>query len=230
MKLERIYKITDSMCYPNFEIRPSAILDLFQSIAGEHANILNIGHFDLKKKDLTWVVMRIKYELYRPIKHYDEIKILTWPKAKNRLEYDRDYKLFDNRSGELIGIGTSKWIVININTRRIDRNGVDYPSNTISEANYSSFEKIDYFDLSFNEVDTFIVRHTEIDAVGHMNNTKYADLINFATTPKYFEINYIHELHLGDNVSLKKASDSGYNYYLGKMLDNVSFVMKVKED
>ena len=44
-------------------IKPSGLLDILQSVAGEHANLLGIGYNDLKEKGYAFVLARIKYDL-----------------------------------------------------------------------------------------------------------------------------------------------------------------------
>ena len=57
-------KVTDNMCGFNRKIKPSGMLDILQSVAGEHANLLQIGYCDLKEKGYAFVLARIKYDLY----------------------------------------------------------------------------------------------------------------------------------------------------------------------
>ena len=82
-------KVTDNMCGFNRKIKPSGMLDILQSVAGEHANLLKIGYLDLKEKGYAFVLARIKYDLYEEINCYQEIIVETTPLAPGRIDYDR---------------------------------------------------------------------------------------------------------------------------------------------
>ena len=109
-------RISDFDCFD--KIKPSVILDFFQDVAGEHADILSVGFNDLIKKDLIWVLVRTKYEVIKEPNLYSKIKIKTWPHPKGRIDFDRDYLILDENNNILIK-GTSKWVIVNYKTRRL---------------------------------------------------------------------------------------------------------------
>ena len=55
----------------NDYIRPYGILDLFQTVADKHANLLKIGFNELIGEDLAWVLLRTRYEVINPIVYGD---------------------------------------------------------------------------------------------------------------------------------------------------------------
>ena len=109
-------RISDFDCFD--KIKPSVILDFFQDVAGEHADILSVGFNDLIKKDLIWVLVRTKYEVIKEPTLYSKIKVRTWPHPKGRIDFDRDYLILDENNNVLIK-GTSKWVIVNYKTRRL---------------------------------------------------------------------------------------------------------------
>ena len=64
MGFKRTFFVTDNMCDLNRHIKPMGLLDILQSVAGEHATTLGIGYEDLKAKGYAFVLARIKYDLY----------------------------------------------------------------------------------------------------------------------------------------------------------------------
>ena len=61
-----------------------------------------------------------------------------------------------------------------------------------------------------------------------MNNTNYATLVSNATNCKsysHFEINFINECVLNDNIIVKAIDNE---YIIGYVLDKVSFVAYIK--
>ena len=194
---KKVFSVTDNMCGINRTIKPSGLLDVLQSVAGEHAELLGIGYEDLKKKGYAFVLARIKYDLYKPVHKYQEIMVETTPLVPGRIDFDRDFEIYDNTTKELIGVATSKWIIIDLNSRKICRSNVfTYPCELREKGNYDSFDKLAFNDSTLNNEYQYLVRNNDIDFIGHMNNTRYADALIFRASVKHFEINFLHEVKL----------------------------------
>lgn len=218
MGYKKSFRITDNMCGLNRTIKPCGLLDILQSVAGEHANLLGIGYEDLKIKGYAFVLARIKYDLYEPIISYEEIIVETTPLVPGRVDFDRDFEIF-NKDGKLIGIATSKWIIIDLNSRRICRSNIfTYPCDVREKGVYSSFEKLSFID-DFESGYSYLVRHNDVDFIGHMNNTKYADALIYSGSVNHFEINFLHEVKLNEVLEIKYNE----NNFIGYIGDIVSF-------
>ena len=227
-------RISDFDCFD--KIKPSVILDFFQDVAGEHADILSVGFNDLIKKDLIWVLVRTKYEVIKEPTLYSKIKVRTWPRPKGRIDFDRDYLILDENNNILIK-GTSKWVIVNYKTRRLSlTKDIDFNIEFYQEKNYlEPFNKLQDFELD----DSFIsfnyqILFTDLDHNGHVNNIKYADMIlnsidfNENDNIKLFEIDYIKELKKGNSITtyykkenstiLIKGISEENNIYLAKIV------------
>jgi acyl-ACP thioesterase len=206
-------KVTDNMCGFDRKIKPSGMLDILQSVAGEHANLLKIGYLDLKEKGYAFVLARIKYDLYEEINCYQEIIVETTPLAPGRIDFDRDFEIYDKLTNRLIGIATSKWIIIDLNTRKICRSNVfTYPCDVRDKGNYLEFDKLSFDEEELNYSYDYLIRHNDIDFIGHMNNTKYADALIYEGVCKHFEINFIHEVKLNEVLNIKYNSNKFIGY------------------
>ena len=82
-------------------IKPSAVLNIFQSAATEHSIELGCSYTQMKAKNLLWVVSRIYYKVIKSDFVGQEITVTTWPLAPNRLGYERDYLVTD-KNGDII--------------------------------------------------------------------------------------------------------------------------------
>ena len=220
MGFKRVFCVTDNMCDLNRVIKPLGLLDILQSVAGEHANLLGIGYEDLKEKGYAFVLARIKYDLYKPIRKYTEILVETTPLVPGRIDFDRDFEIYDNQTKELLGIATSKWIIIDLVSRRICRTNVfTYSCETREKGNYDSFDKLTFDDREFSLSYDYLVRQNDIDFIGHMNNTKYADALVYQESVKHLEINFLHEVKLNEVLNIKHD----YKNYIGYCNETVSF-------
>ena len=220
MGFKRVFLVTDNMCDLNRCIKPMGLLDILQSVAGEHATKLGIGYEDLKEKGYAFVLARIKYDLYKPIEKYTELLVETTPLVPGRIDFDRDFEIYDNETKELVGIATSKWIIIDLVTRKICRTSVfTYPCEVREKGNYESFDKLVFDDSMLGLTYNYEVRHNDIDFIGHMNNTKYADALVYQNSVKHLELNFLHEVKLSEILYIKHD----YENYIGCCDGTISF-------
>ena len=203
---EKEFSITDNMCSKNQFLKPSGILDILQSVAGEHANNLGIGYDDIIEKNLAFVIARVKFDVLKPVKRYSKIKVVTWPCAVGRIEMKRDYEIYDLDTNELLVKASSIWILIDITNRRICRSSsVDYPTNIYPKENYNEFDKLKFDEEICTNPYEYVVRHADLDLNDHMNNTKYTDTIIFDKVCSFCQIDYLHEAKLNDVLTIKTA-------------------------
>ena len=224
MKYSKVFKVTDNMCGLYQTIKPSGVLDLLQGSAGEHANMLGIGYEDMKAKGYAFVLARVKFDLFRQIERYEEVIVETTPLIPGRIDFDRDFEIYDAKTKDKIAIATTKWIIIDLNTRRICRSSVfEYPCDMREVGNYDSFDKLSFDKDELTRSYDYEVRHNDVDFLGHMNNTKYADALILDKACKHFEINFIKETTLGEKLTIHHDD----NNFVGYCGDSVSFKASV---
>ncbi len=217
-------------------LKPVALLELFQDVAGLHANKLGIGFKDSYAKGYFWVLVRNKIELFKnPIPLTNAI-LKTWPHEKGKVDFNREY-LLEDESGNVIARGLSKWVIITTDTRRLCRaNVMDYGDGEIYKNNYyDDVEKVQLPDLSlFSHKLTHHISKNDLDHNGHMNNTRYADLIFDTTNKDLFiknlVIEYHHEALLDEDIDIYSYEDDKYIYHYGKINDEKIFSSKILKD
>ncbi len=207
MIYEKEYLLRVSDFDKNDDLKPSAILDMFQSVAEEHARILKIGYKELMAKDCVWVLLRTKYDVLKPVGFGTEkVIVKTWPHPQGKGDYDRDYAIY-SIDGKLLIKGSSKWCIINYVTRRLTFGSkVEYPTGEdfCPIVNYQDgLKKIPDFSTDGAKVFNGFAGDSALDHNGHVNNVKYSDFILDAISLKNekvtsFEINYLNELSLGE--------------------------------
>lgn len=199
-KKNYVLRVSDFDCYDR--LRPSAVLDLFQDVAGQHADEIGVGYNDLIKKDIIWVLLRNKFDVVKNPELYSEVTAVTWPHERGRGDFDRDY-LITSKDGEVLVKGSSKWCVCNFVTRRIlfgnevQYNDTEYVDRKVYP---DGIKKIKDFPEENCEVYEGRSQFGDLDHNGHVNNIKYADYILNALDLekneeiKSVEIDYIHEM------------------------------------
>ena len=182
------------------DLQPSAVLDLFQDVAGEHARVLGIGRDTMLEKNLIWVIVRARYRVLRMPHQFDRVRVKTWPLPPRRSIFQRDYRIAD-AGGDVLVVGSSEWVVIHSERRRLMPIGDVYPlkDGFLEEHSFpDGVSRLPDFDAPGGVAVT--PRFTDLDVNGHVNNIKYANYIMDAIGPtdaervREFEIEYHREV------------------------------------
>ena len=197
------------------ELFPSAVLDLFQDVAGEHARALGIGREEMDKASLAWVIVKARYRVLRSPSQFDRVRVSTWPLPPRRSIFQREYMISDLQGTPLV-LGRSEWVIIHTERRRLVPAGDVYPlTEFLEEHNFSEgFSRLRDFDGE-GEARTVYPQFTDIDTNGHVNNIKYANYILNALTPQEgehirdFEIEYHREVMADAPLYLSTLREEG---------------------
>lgn len=207
------------------EITDRALLSIMEDIASLHSASIGYGPVDLEEKKSGWILLDWQIKVLKRPKYSEKINAATWSRKCDRVCAYRDFE-FRNECGEIIVIGTSRWVMLDITTRRPIRITPEIAQLYESEPDRQVFEDeirnikcadiIDESELK-NISDSFVYRvlRRDIDINQHMHNINYID-IAYETLPeevyknvrfKTIRIQYKKEL---------KYNDEAVCYYLKK--------------
>lgn len=190
-------------------IKPSAVLDLFQDAAGQHAVEIGVGFDDMIAREYLWVLTRIKFEIINAPSRYQNVVVKTWPLAPNRLNYRREYCIEDMNGNKLI-VGSSEWVVIHSKKRKLlsvpDLYNLDgeYHNEVMFEGKLGKVHDFEVCREPYNINAGFC----DLDVNNHVNNTKYANYVLDAINPtnddvlKSFQIDYRKEVMQGTQLNV----------------------------
>ena len=202
-------KITSNDVDKFLNLKVSSLFKFFQQVSTDHAEVIHVGTADTIDKGMCWVMLRMEVKIYDYPKINEEVIVSTHPGAVDRFIFSRFYQLY-SKKGKLLASGSSTWAVINMSTRRIVprpfENGI--MKGESSKDDIPLPEKIVYSELE--KIETRLIRNSDIDLNGHLNNTKYIDFILDTKEPGYFDkkiltrivVNYEKELKEGESVEL----------------------------
>ena len=237
MYKEKAFTVREHDVGINDKLKPSAVLDFFQDIAGIHAAELGLGSNDLFKNNLLWILTYTEFDVLKYIpKFSNEIFLLTWPKESSRLDLPREYEI-RNENKELIIKGISSWVVTDPVSRRVQRpSQINFPGEFYNETNYPerTKRKVGLRHSDFDSSYEYKVLYSDLDHNGHMNNAKYLEMIYnmqyYDGNPEYkhVEIEFIHEAKLGEVVTIKHYKEDNNDCYVGFIGDVVSFEVKME--
>lgn len=234
--MELIYKT-------NYRLRPSdfrpkndtlsstTLLDIFQDLAGDHATQVGLGFDDFIKKDLIWMIVTTKYEIYEDIPMYAIVEATTWPRPKGRLDFFRDYKIEHN--GKVCVRATSRWIIANYKTRKVYiPRDIDFPEGEYHEEEMIEIDKLKDFDITGLEKHDFIPEYMDLDHNGHVNNIKYAtfieNILKLEHQIKTFEITYVKEAKINEVISIYVKEDENIIDVKGIVNNETCFLARIE--
>lgn len=226
------YKLRESDMDLNDNIRVSALLDLFQSMAGKHATALGIGFEPTLARGLVWVLTKLKCDVISPMKFDETVTVVTNPRPVGLIDYTRDFFVY-GEDGSLKAKATSQWVLLDYRTRKISKPVIAFDGEFAEGSAYESkrIEKVP--PLSSAPVHSHVVTRSDIDHNGHTNNIKYADIcFNAAELPndyfKKFIINFSVETMLGDRIDVSAEQEGNAYLFCGRKGDAVSFTARIE--
>ncbi len=219
------------------QIKPSAVLDLFQEVAGQHACSLGVGFSDMLEKGLLWVVLKVKYQVVKVPELYQGVRVLTWPLEQKRLDFQREYLIKDSKTGETLVKGTSQWAVIDKNTRKLTKADNVYKNidGYCSDVNFSEkLLRIGDFQGEFKHKVTS--EFTHIDPNFHVNNAKYGDYVLDAINSsqplniKEFQIDFHKEILNNTETDIFVEENENTVLVKGVQNDEYMFLVKIERN
>ncbi|XWS47211.1 hypothetical protein CRYUN_Cryun14cG0133400 [Craigia yunnanensis] len=103
------------------------IANFLQEVGSNHAQSVGFSTDGfattptMRKLHLIWVTARMHIEIYKYPAWSDVIEIETWCQSEGRIGTRRDWILKDSATGEVIGRATGKWVMMNQDTRRLQK-------------------------------------------------------------------------------------------------------------
>ena len=227
-RIKREYYLRTADFDSEMRLLPSAVLDLFQDIAGVHAEHLGIGFQALYEKNLLWVLVRTKYEQYKSVPRFSRVTAESWPLPPKGAGFTREYLITDEQ-GETVIKGTSDWVVIDSAERKIVSARDLYPlADFCTEKNFEGRTgKLRDFEGEYSH--TVIPRFSDTDLNGHVNNTKYLNYaLDCGILPREGEIfsvqvDYRREVCEGEKVRLFSAKNGNEYLYKGVRADGTVY-------
>ncbi|OMO86907.1 Acyl-ACP thioesterase [Corchorus capsularis] len=167
------------------------IANLLQEVGCNHAQSVGFSTDGfattptMRKLHLIWVTARMHIEIYKYPAWSDVVEIETWCQSEGRIGTRRDWILKDYATGQVIGRATSKWVMMNQDTRRLQKVSDDVREEylvfcprelrlSFPEENNKSLKKIAKLDdpVQYSRLG-LMPRRADLDMNQHVNNVTY---------------------------------------------------------
>ena len=200
----------------NAYITNKAILRFFENTATYHSDSIGGGIKAVEETGLTWIVLDWRIKVLQRPKYGEKLKVRTWSRGIQKFFAFRDYELINDKN-EILAIGTSKWVLMDINKNRMvllnDELMKMYDSEDRPVFEDEELPKIE-MPQEFSSEINYTVMRKDIDFNKHMHNLYHFDLayevlpdeLYENTTFDSFRITYKKEIKLGETVTCKYSS------------------------
>lgn len=202
------------------KVSNKALLGFMEEVASLHSSIIGQGVNDVQKNGTAWILLDWKLQVFNRCGYNETITLNTWVRESDKFYSYRDFEVYD-KSNKLIAIGTSKWILVDINTTHItkipdsllEKYNPEFDKNVFNQA---KLEKIKEPNKYLSNI-IYNVKRSDIDINKHMHNLNYLDLAYEALPEDIFlqeelnnvRINYKHELKYGDTAKCLYSNENG---------------------
>jgi acyl-ACP thioesterase len=195
-------------------LKLGALFGYIQDISSLHSENIGTGVAHLANDlGVAWVLMRMRVDILRAPMLYEEIKLSTWPQPTGKALYDRDFTIAA-ADGEIIVRGSSVWILMDLEKRELVKGNILKYADVEFPTTRALTEKLGRIHMpkGARRVFDHEVHYSDIDYNGHMNNTKYVDIVMDGVgvdvlrdyEPASIEVNYSNEIHPGEILTLYK--------------------------
>ncbi|PKW21011.1 acyl-[acyl-carrier-protein] thioesterase [Flavobacterium lindanitolerans] len=212
----RDWELNFTHCTPNGYLKYTDLCNLLQLTAGDHADIGGISFTDMQQHNQAWVLSRMKLEIESLPKWRDIVTVKTWIVSLENSRSVRALEMHVNGK-KVIGCETY-WAVFNTKLRRPETLALPHEHFKKYPERLATEERVKKIDLpdSMKKIAERKVVLSDLDIVNHVNNVKYLewclDLVNpksiLKQQLKSFDMNFMKELVLGDEVAIDEATDT----------------------
>ena len=230
----RKYFIESSEVDSSLKLKLSSLFRVMQDVATKHAEELGLGKSATLDRGFFWVITRYSITMFKYPHFLDTIEVCTYPVGKNKFIFPRNF-IFKNDKGEVLGQASSTWLLLNATDHKIALHAMDeYP---VFEE-HSDYEEPQAGKIEADGgelVDERIVRYSDTDLNGHLNNTKYIEYVLDTHDDKFYKeneienliINYDKEVKINEKVSLYSKKLDNIETIGGKVGDKSIFSVKL---
>lgn len=204
--------------------KPSAILECMQETAGTHSALLGLTQSVMHDWGVAWILSRVKVQMHRLPTVNEILTIETYPTPNRHLFYPRTH-LFRDESGEVIGYGSSLWMLMDLTDRKV----VQHAEVLARVPNDPSLKCPIGLPATVRALACDGTIHplhpvfTDYDTNRHVNNTKYLDwclnalglenLTERCITA--FDVNYDAEILPGSEIATELKLENDRFSFLG---------------
>jgi acyl-CoA thioesterase FadM len=200
------------------EVRPSQILAYMQETSNYHIASTGMSLDELRDRHgLAFLLSRIAIRIYQPLYAEDEIRVETWVCESRGLSFVRCFRVL--RGGEVTAEAYSVWALMDLHAKKLlPATAVPYQIEPELPLGPALSARVRFPSVSQMEcVGHRRIVYSDIDYNGHMNNTKYPNMLcDFTPGIRSKEVvgitlSFLHEAAYDHELAVYRCpTDGGY--------------------
>ena len=221
--------VSQAYCDHRWEAKLSYLLATAQQISMEHCDSLGIGGGYFRDRGYAFLLAKLRLDIARPITGGQVLELATRPNLPVRAQYRR-LTDFASSSGEMLATMDARWVLVDIESRRLLRrlpDGLEMPF--LDPEELSDFRPLPAAELE--QCEDVTVGYSMLDINRHVNNTVYADTVTNLLGEQLlggkrvasFEIFYHREALYNDVITLWRSLEDERFYIKGCVGDAACF-------
>jgi len=220
MIFEKMYTVGNRDVGVTKKVTNKAMMKYLENIACSHSDLVGYGINTIEETGVVWILLDWKFKIIERPKYGQNIKVRTWSRKMEKCSAYRDFQVLDEKEN-ILAIATTKWVLLDANTRKIQRIPEELATKYASEPERNVFDKeIEKLqEIENEEISMQIkIRRTDIDINNHVNNLNYLDLAYeilpeeiYNSELKNVRITYKHQTELGETVNVSYAKKENKN-------------------
>ncbi|MCM1355344.1 MAG: thioesterase [Staphylococcus sp.] len=201
------------------EMPLSRIVTTIIDVATAHANRLGIGFDRMIQEGISWVLSRLTIDIMESPAVNHTYRIDTWVENTNRLFSDRNFAMFDAKTGEEVLRAHSTWMAINMTTRRPgDLTPIWEGKDIVLDRPFGGDKGGKLLPLTSPETEhSYRFAVSDIDVNRHVTTRRYIDLMTDLWSLDHYERNRIgrfevafkHEAQYDEEATVGRAPHEG---------------------
>ena len=178
MIFEKHYTVGNRDVGTNNKATNKAMLKYLENIACRHSDEVGYGINTIEQTGVVWILLDWKFKVIERPLYGQTIKVKTWSRKMEKFYAYRDFEIYDENDN-ILAIATTKWVLLDANTRKIQRIPEElvskYKQETELQVFQNEIEKLHKPESEECSIEVKI-RRTDIDINNHVNNLNYLDL------------------------------------------------------
>ncbi len=170
------------------------------------------------ERGLAFVLAGMRMSAYAPILSHQRITVQSWPCPSRGMTFLRCYRIL--RDDIIVAEATSTWALVGVQDKKLHRVseiGDVYGAEPPLELDFPGRRKVSP-EVSWSLVGEHTVTYADIDMNGHMNNTRYPDMLcSYLDTMAGKRVislllHFQSEAPLGETLKVYRGTADGIDY------------------
>lgn len=214
------YEVKTYDCTPRRQMSVTALLRGAAELADVHLGMFDLSYEQLAGMGMAFLLTGVEVRIARMPTMREQVTFSTWHRGVERVRFLRDVEMSDAQ-GNRLATYSSQWVLVDPESHKIKRPSCLPELNRVPMRQCEALNRVEPLHLPDHMVlaGHRRVGYADLDYNGHLNNTKYTDIISDwvpgGLEEGYFtrlRLDFQGEARLGEILEISTATDGKLRY------------------